>query len=488
MSSAITRREAIRRGGLGAASVVAGAIVPRVQAKEANREGTIPRFTRPLKIPSVLEPVARTATHDEYAIVQREATQEILPALATKIWGYQGLFPGPTIRARRNQPIIVRHTNQLPAPTVVHVHGGVSPADSDGFATDMVMPQGSRTYTYPNRQRAATLWYHDHAMDHTGEHLFRGLAGFYLIEDDEELALPLPRGPFDVPLMLQDRAFHADGSLAYDTGRHFGFEGDVILVNGVPWPKMEVSTRRYRFRLLNGSNARVFQLALSTRDPFTLIATDGGLLPAPVPLTSLPLAMAERAEVIIDFTRYDPGTQLFLVNTLETSQSSQLLRFNVIKREADDTRVPPRLTDPGFLDRPKTATTRTWSFHAGFSLREGPPPFVWTINGQRFAPNRSDAKIPSGELELWRIRNEAPLSFLGRPHPAHVHLAHFQILERNGKPPLPHERGWKDTAALDGGEEVLLLLRFEQFRGRYMLHCHNLEHEDHAMMARIDVV
>jgi FtsP/CotA-like multicopper oxidase with cupredoxin domain len=202
----------------------------------------------------------------------------------------------------------------------------------------------------------------------------------------------------------------------------------------------------------------------------------------------LPLAMAERAEVIIDFTRYDPGTQLFLLNTLEKPQSAQVLRFDVIKREADDARVPSRLSDPAFLDRPTTPTTRTWSFRAGFSFHDGLPPVVWTINGQQFDPDRSDAKIPSGEPELWRIRNEAQLGFLGRPHPAHVHLAHFQILERNGKPPLPHERGWKDTAALDGGEEVLLLLRFEQFHGRYMLHCHNLEHEDHAMMARIDVV
>jgi FtsP/CotA-like multicopper oxidase with cupredoxin domain len=325
-------------------------------------------------------------------------------------------------------------------------------------------------------------------MDHTGENLFRGLAGFYIIEDEEELALGLPRGPFDVPLMLQDRAFTADGAFTYDTGRHFGFEGDVMLVNGIPWPKMEVSTRKYRFRFLNGSNARLFQLALSTRDPFTLIATDGGLLPAPVLLATLPLAMAERAEVVIDFRRYEPGTQLFLLNTLEKPLFAPILRFDVIKREADDSVVPPRLSDPGFLERPTTATTRTWSFRAGFSLREGPPPIVWTINGQRFDPNRIDATIHSGEPEVWRIRNEAPIRFLGRPHPAHVHLAHFQILERNGKPPLPHERGWKDTVALDGGEEVVLLLRFEQFRGRYMLHCHNLEHEDHSMMARIDVV
>ena len=484
---AMTRRTALRLGTLGATYLAAGPLF------EASPEGVappvaVPRFVRPLKVPPVLEPIRRAKNQDVYEIVQQEVQQEIVPGHATKIWGYQGSFPGPTIRVRRNRAAVVRHANRLATHTVVHLHGGVTPSESDGFASDNVAPGEARTYTYPNRQRAATLWYHDHAMDHTGENLFRGLAGFYIIEDDEELALPLPSGPFDVPLMLQDRAFNADGSFAYDTGRHFGFEGDVMLVNGVPWPKFDVSARKYRFRLVNGSNARLFQLKLGTGDPFDLIATDGGLLPAPVPLTALPLAMAERAEIIVDFARYGPGTQLFLMNALEKPQLAPLLRFDVAKKETDDSRLPPRLSDPGFLERPRTATTRTWSFRPGFSLREGPPPIVWTINGQRFDPNRTDAKVPSGESELWRIRNEAPLRFLGRPHPAHVHLAHFQILERNGKPPLPHERGWKDTAALDGGDEVLLLLRFEQFHGRYMLHCHNLEHEDHAMMARIDVV
>ncbi len=372
--------------------------------------------------------------------------------------------------------------------TVVHLHGGVTPADSDGFAMDMVTPGESRTYTYPNRQRACTLWYHDHAMDRTGENIYRGLAGFYIIEDEEEMALPLPRGPFDIPLLLQDRSFNADGSLHYDTGRHMGFEGAVMLVNGVPWPRMDVSTRRYRFRALNGSNARFFQLALSNGDRLNLIGTDGGLLPEPVPLKALPLSMAERAEVIIDFSRYAPGTKVFLLNTREKPELAQLMRFDVIKREIDDAKIPSRLSDPGFLDRPKTPNIRTWEFRAGFSFSEGPPPIVWTINGKRFDPDRSDAKVPLGEIELWRFRNEAPLRFLGRPHNAHVHLAHFQILERNGKQPLPHERGWKDTVALEKGEEALAMLRFEQFRGRYMLHCHNLEHEDHAMMSRFDVI
>jgi spore coat protein A len=397
---AMTRRTALQLGALGGATLAAGALSGAGSAEGATPPIAIPRFVRPLRVPPVLEPITRVHAQDIYEIVQQEAQQEIVAGRATKIWGYQGSFPGPTIRVRRNRTAVVHHTNRLPTHTVVHLHGGVTPSESDGFTSDLVAPGASRTYTYPNRQRASTLWYHDHAMDHTGENLFRGLAGFYIVEDDEELALPLPRGPFDVPLMLQDRAFTADGSFAYDTGRHFGFEGDAMLVNGVPWPQFDVSTRTYRFRLLNGSNARVFHLKLSTGDPFALIASDGGLLTAPVPLTTLPLAMAERAEIIVDFARYTPGTQVFLMNVLEKPPLAPLMRFDVVKKEADDARVPPRLNDPGCLARPKTTTTRTWSFRAGFSFRDGLPPIVWTVNGNRFNPDRSDAKIPLGDVEL----------------------------------------------------------------------------------------
>ena len=198
----MTRRTALRLSVLGGASMIARTAIGCTHAAEPARLAAIPRFTLPLKIPPVLEPTVRTTAHDEYTIVQREAAQEILPGRVTKIWGYNGLFPGPTIRVRRNRLTVVHHTNQLPTHTAVHLHGGVTPPDSDGFATDVVVPGASRTHTYPNRQRAATLWYHDHAMDKTGENVFRGLAGFYIVEDDEEQTLPLPRGPFDVPLLF----------------------------------------------------------------------------------------------------------------------------------------------------------------------------------------------------------------------------------------------------------------------------------------------
>ena len=481
-----TALRAIAFGGTAALVTRRFAVVPsRADLKPAV---AVPRFQLPCKVPPVLEPTKRTNNHDEYEIVQREAELEIVPGHATTIWGYQGLYPGPTLRVRRNRTAIIHQTNRLATHTVVHLHGGRTPAESDGFATEMVAPGESRTYMYPNRQRAATLWYHDHAMDRTGENIYRGLAGFYIIQDDEELALPLPKDEFDVPIILQDRTFGPDGSLRYDTNGHRGFEGKVMLVNGVPWPRMDVSTRKYRFRILNGSNARLFNLALSNGAAFTLIGTDGGLLSEPITIKTLPLAMAERADVVVDFSQVAVGTNLFLLNTREKDELAQLMRFDVVRREADNSTLPPRLSDPGFLVRPTTANARTWTLRASFNFREGPPPIIWTINGQRFDPDRADAKIPLGETEIWRFRNEAGLRFFGRPHPAHVHLAHFQILERNGKSPLLHERGWKDTVSLEAGEDALVLIRFEQFRGRYMLHCHNLEHEDHAMMSRFDVI
>jgi len=169
-----------------------------------------------------------------------------------------------------------------------------------------------------------------------------------------------------------------------------------MLVNGVPWPRMEVSTRKYRFRILNGSNARLFQLALNKGGPLTTLGTDGGLLPEPVRLRAIPLSMAERAEVIIDFSRCAPGTKVLLLNTRrDKPELAQLIRFDVTRRERDDSRIPSRLSDPGFLEPPRTANARTWSFRTHLNLREGAPPLVWTINGERFDPERRCHGLPA---------------------------------------------------------------------------------------------
>lgn len=272
-------------------------------------------FTQQLRIPPVLAPVRSDGDGDHYEITQRVATAEILPGVSTTIWGYNGIFPGPTIESRSNRPVWVTHTNQLPVPTVVHLHGGRTPPEHDGYPIDFVLPvdrdvplpfhaeesgdlrNGQRVHRYPLEQPAATLWYHDHRMDFTGPDVWKGLAGFHIVRDDEEDALGLPSGPRELPLMILDRSFDLDGSLFYpaidptglvDVGVSDGFEagvlGDVNLVNGVPWPIATVNGARYRLRLLNAANARRYDLRLDPQPPdgFVQIGTDGGLLAAPL--------------------------------------------------------------------------------------------------------------------------------------------------------------------------------------------------------------
>ncbi|MCL4370282.1 MAG: multicopper oxidase domain-containing protein, partial [Chloroflexi bacterium] len=319
-----TRREFIKLGLLGGASLFAPALPAGAQTA-----------LRPLPIPRTLSPIQSDSTTDYFLLTMKQAQVEILPGLETTIWGYDGEFPGPTIRARSGRSVVVRQINELPERMSVHLHGGHVAPDSDGHPTDLIPPGASRDYIYPNSQDACTLWYHDHAMDATAPHVYRGLAGMYIIEDDFEKDLPLPRGDYDVPLVIQDRSFNPDGSLSYTLtsqgmmggmmggmrglgggmmgGGMMGMMGDrvflgnTVLVNGAVQPYLEVATRRYRFRLLNGSNAREYSLALSSGRPFVQVGTEGGLLPAPVSRSSILVAPGERADVIVDFSPHEPG-------------------------------------------------------------------------------------------------------------------------------------------------------------------------------------
>jgi FtsP/CotA-like multicopper oxidase with cupredoxin domain len=339
---------------------------------------------------------------------------------------------------------------------------------------------------YPNDQRAATLWYHDHAMHHTGRNVYMGLAGLYLLHDEEEEALGLPAGPFDVPLIIWERSVDGDGRLHYGTNRNLGAEGDVVLVNGVPWPRMEVCARRYRFRVLNGSNASLLRLALSSGRPFVQIATDGGLLPSPVEHASVPLAMAERAELVVDFSPYPVGTRIVLRNLLADDDAADIMAFDVVCDEPDPTAIPARLSSVDPI-RPRALHRRREFTFAG-GPASFPPVAHWTVNGLDFDPDRPIATPRLGDVEVWRIVNRKRFGILGMVHPVHLHLVNFQIIGRNGVPPGAHDAGWKDTVAVPPGESATIIARFESYRGRYLVHCHNLEHEDQSMMARYDVV
>ncbi|MBO0812495.1 MAG: multicopper oxidase family protein, partial [Microlunatus sp.] len=465
------------------------------------------RYQVPLPIPPVKKPVSRSAALTRYEITQRSADVELLPGTRTTIMGYDGIFPGPTIEARRGERVVIKHTNELPVPTAVHLHGGNTASHSDGFPVDLVLPPGwnhdhgmsgdvshrVREYHYDHDQQATTLWYHDHRMDFTGPQVWRGLAGFHLIRDEVEDRLPLPHGDREIPLMITDRAFEPDGSLRYPardpklindpgvTARYAsGVLGDVILVNGAPWPELEVDAVRYRFRILNASNARRYRLQLDPPPPagkgFTVIGSDGGLLAAPVRQDSITTAAGERHDVIIDFSAYPVGAEVVLTNRLGSASTSTVMRFRVVRKAADDSRIPAALAELEPLNT-AGAVRREWRF----TRKSSGGMAMWAINGKFFDPARMDARPELGRTEIWRFYTDLH-------HPVHVHLSPFRVISRDGKRPEPAEAGWKDTLDLRPTEYADVAVRFTNHRGRYLMHCHNLEHEDMGMMSAFEVV
>jgi spore coat protein A len=436
-------------------------------------------FEAVFRTPPVLAPTRADADTDYYEMTMRPATLEILPGHSTTIWGFNGQFPGPTIKARRGRRVVIRQTNQLPeAKPAVHLHGGHVEARFDGYPTDVIPLGASRDYVYPNNQLAASLSYHDHEMDRTGLNVYMGLVGAYLVEDDEEAALNLPSGDYDVPLIIQDRAFHIDGSLRYSPNMD-GMFGDVILVNGVPQPRFPVANRKYRLRIYNASNARTYELTLSSGQPLVQIATDGGLLASPVPRTTIPLLPFERVEVVVDFASVDVGSQVILQNGRTVGRTAAIMRFDVERQEEDPSSVPSVLRPLERLDEKSATVTRDFTLE----MDMGGERMRWLINDKAFDHHRVDFAPRLGDTEIWRFTNRSG----PHPHPMHIHLDMFQILDRNGAPPSPGEVGWKDTVAVGPDETVRVIVRFTDYPGRYMFHCHNLEHEDNGMMGQFDV-
>ncbi|GAB3422413.1 multicopper oxidase family protein [Flindersiella endophytica] len=442
----------------------------------------------PLPIPPVARPVSTTGPSDVYELEVKPAKAEIIPGLRTTIWGYGGTFPGPTFETRAGRPIVVDQRNRLATPISTHLHGGRVPASSDGYPTDVIKTGEERRYEYPIDQRAATLWYHDHRMDFTGAQVWRGLAGMFVVRDDEDDKLPLPKGDREIPLVICDRSFDTGGSLLYPSLDHTltkthgvkeayagGVLGDVILVNGAPWPQLEVDRARYRFRILNASNARTYQLQLDKGD-LVQIGTDGGLLPEPQKTRTLTLAAGERADVVIDFAQYPVGGAVTLTNAAAEGTAGRVMRFRVARNAKDDSRIPAKLSTIEQLDPAKAKTTREFELaSADLDGHTG-----WTINGEPFDPKRVDADPKLGTTEIWKVTSDIA-------HPIHLHLVHFQVLSIDGEKP-GKELGWKDTLDVQAEQTVELIMRFDGYRGRYVFHCHNLEHEDMEMMSNFEVV
>ncbi len=437
----------------------------------------------------------------------------------SRLWTYDGSSPGPTIEARSGEPILIEWVNELPTRhflpidhnlhgaeadkpdvrTVVHLHGGRTPAESDGYPEAWYTPGKSATNYYPNRQEPAALWYHDHAMGITRLNNYAGLFGLYVLRDAVEDALNLPSGRHEVPLILSDRLLGRNGQLEYTVSGTPGapwvpeMVGNAMLVNSQLFPRLDVEPRKYRFRVLNASNSRFYHLSLSNREKFQIIGTDQGLLSAPAAMESFVIAPGERADVVIDFKAH-AGDRIVLNN-----DAFVMMQFSVGREKAEGSSSLPAVLRP--IPRIAEAdAVRTRTLQIVEYMTAGGDTKLMLLNGAHWdMPVTERAVLDT--VEIWSIVNPTDDS-----HPIHLHLVRFQILDRRpynvlaqrmtgevrytgpAVPPEPNEAGWKDTVRAHANMVTRFIVRFEGYKGRYVWHCHVLEHEDNEMMRPYEVI
>lgn len=475
-------------------------------------------FVDALPIPAVATPVSTRADGvPQYQLpvtqVQQQLHRDLPP---TDVWAYGGTFPGPTIETTVDQRIEVKYNNNLPGTThylnvdtcahgpnywdnsprtVPHLHGGHVPSRFDGQPEYDFLPGDFDVYEYPNKQLPATLWYHDHALGITRLNVYMGLAGYYIIRDSFENSLNLPAGEYEVPLVVQDRQFNPDGSLFYPANLQNMFLADTAVVNGKVWPFLNVKQGKYRFRMLNGSSARVYNFRLENQAnpgqviPFNLIGTDGGLIDAPLPLNSIEIAPAERFDVVVDFSGFAPGTEIILRNdNLDSPALPSIMKFIVTGTAGHTATLPATLRTVTPIDELQAAGTRRFLLEQVTEACAGNEWVIKSLDAQGNTIGQHWDDITEypilGETEIWQFENPSNMM-----HPMHVHLVMFQVLDKvdltTGTPvPLqPWEiNTWKDTVQVPPNTKVRVIMRFEDYPGKFAYHCHILDHEDHEMM------
>ena len=428
-----------------------------------------------LPIPIILGDKNPDPNKADFGLVAQKSRTAFLEGKYAETYGYNGGYLGPVIRVRKGQEVSIKVKNLLDEETTVHWHGALIPGEMDGGPHQVIPAGGEWNPRFTIQQPAATIWYHAHPLGKTGEQVYKGLAGLFIIDDEvsENLNIPNDYGVNDIPLVVQDRRFAEDGALLYLTNPMdavAGMSGDTILVNGAISPVLEVKTVKMRFRILNGSNARVYRFSLGDNGSFAQIASDGGFLESPVELSVLTLSPGERAEVIVDFSNYSVGD----VITLE-SPGFKIMEFVVRERAEDTTTIPDRITTVAKLPESSAVKTRTFKL-----IGVGP---MANINGLQMnlqtGMDTIHETVNLGDTEIWEIFG------MSMVHPFHMHGVHFQVLDRNGQPPPANEQGWKDTVLISPEETVRVIARFN-YKGIFMLHCHNLEHEDAGMMLQYE--
>jgi spore coat protein A len=520
-------------------------------AQKFRTPDSLDRYIDPLPIPEPLAPYGTRHGAALYRVRMLEFTRQLHSQLPpARLWGFEAQYPGPIIEAFRGRPIEVRWENQLPtqhifdidpsihgamppAPavrTVPHLHGARTRSESDGLPEKWFTPGSAAVYSYPNDQPAATLWYHDHALGITRLNVYAGLSGFYLLRDEEERTMELPSGKYEIPLLIQDRTLDEQGRLVYSPTFEDGqklppgiwgseFFGKLPVVNGAIYPYLEVEPRPYRLRILNGANSRFFNLFFNlakrptdipTLLPASQIGTDGGFLPRPAALNKVLLGPAERADLIVDFSRLE-GKTITLSNDARApfpgwemsvahhAQLYELMQFRVTIAAGSKGKpigVPPPVAFHKF-DESQSIATR--DFVLSERMDKQGRSLGMRINNKGYDEPVTEI-VKLGSIEKWRFINTT-----GDAHPMHLHLVQFQILQRQGfnfaafvkgkleligspKTPAENEAGWKDTAVVSPREVLTILIRFDGFTGRYVFHCHMLEHEDNDMMRPYEVV
>ncbi len=513
----LNRRQFLKAVGIGTLGVMSGAA-----GTFANQAAAAAARSAPPQVGFVPDmDIALTAAPAEVSLFPGSPTQvwrykaQLLKGDADRLIEIPGAYLGPIIKARKGDKVRIRFANQIPARTIVHWHGLHVPAAMDGHPR-YAIPQGqSYLYEFEVKNRAGTYWYHPHPHGETGYQVYGGLAGLFLVADEEEKAAGLPAGEQDIPLVIQDRSFDSDNQLMYLSGGRMdvmtGFIGDRILVNGRPDFRLTLSTRSYRLRLLNGSNSRIYKLAWKDGRPLTVIGTDGGLLEEPAERRYVFLSPGERLEIWADFSDDPVGFETELMSlafdagaTANMPMGGGMMRgggrrvfqrlpngsdFSVFgvkieHRVKNNHALPRKLSSYGRVT-PKEAINFTAPRRFQLSMGH----MRWAINGRTFQMDdvADDEIVRLGSTEVWEFANESRgmgmMGMMNMPHPVHLHGKQFRVLERGRVRHSGYvDTGWKDTVLLMPGEHVRILVGFEDYAGLYLYHCHNLEHEDLGMM------
>lgn len=428
-----------------------------------------------LPIPELLVDSNPDENVSDYYLKAQYGMSSLIEGKQTATLGYNGNYLGPVIKVSNGEEVRMHVENELDVSTSVHWHGLVVPGSADGGPHQVIPSQSNWEPSFTIDQPASTLWFHPHVIGSTAIQVYYGLAGMLIVEDENSKALNLPDdyGVNDIPLIIQDRSFNQDGSFVYYDNMMDGAVGEYVLVNGAITPDLVVDQVKMRFRVLNGANARNFNLRLEDNKEFYQIASDGGLLESPLDMDSLFVTPGERAEIIIDFSDYTKGDVIRLLN------DNELVMTFIIGEDLEDiTEIPETLAVIEKMDETLATNIKT-------IVLDGMGHMV-TMNGKKFDMNRIDDNVALGDIEIWEISTRGAMMMGSEGHPFHIHGTQFQVLSRNGNQPYLNEQGWKDTVYVRANETVRIIVKFEK-KGLFMYHCHILEHEEAGMMGQLEV-